>query len=118
MTIQVPTYPLQKAAIEEAASKRGMPVGDYVLDCVMTYATTHLSRGLKEWVDLERQVVSEGTYQVCGKTAKRQVLVEGQSQWVDSDPCCRILNHEQQAVAGRDAHCLLRPDGQYEVWAD
>lgn len=120
--IEVPATDLQQDALREAAKLRNMSLGEYLLDSSMTTATIHLGRSLAEWVGLERQAVNSGKYKECGAVYKRGTIVRDSNgaeyqEERDSEPCCRVRGHENDAVAMRDAHVLIRPDGQYESWA-
>ena len=98
--IELPATPIQADAITDAAKTRGMSVTDWALDCLLTYASNHLGRGLGDWITLEAAAVERGDYPPCGaqKTVGEGTAVE------HTFTCIRIRNHRIEAAAGRDAH--------------
>lgn len=112
--LEIPSTQLQGDAIREAAKLRGVSVGDYVLDCAMTYATTHLSRGLADWVEIEERYVAEGNSPACGASLKLP-SPDGQPER-HLGPCIRVRNHQSDAVAGRESHAFRNADGDLNTW--
>lgn len=111
--LEIPSTALQTDALREAAELRGMSLGEYVLDAAMTYATTHLSRGLADWVRLEQQHISEGNASACGATRKL-LTADGQAAG-ELGPCVRIRGHKSDGVAGRESHGVWSGD-ELNTW--
>lgn len=111
--LEIPSTPLQNDALREAAKQRNTSVGEYVLDAAMTYATTHLSRGLADWVRLEQQYIGEGNATECGATRKL-TTADGQAAG-ELGPCVRIRGHQSDGVAGRESHGFWSGD-ELNTW--
>lgn len=69
--IELPTTLIQQDAITDAAQRRGMSVTDWALDCLLTYASNHLGRGLGAWLELEEAYVQRGDYRFGTRAAPR-----------------------------------------------
>lgn len=106
--IELPATLIQADAISAAAQQRGMSVTDWAMDCLLTYASNHLSRGLGQWLAAEQAYVAAGDYPACGATL---VVSEGRPEQ-HTFVCVRIRNHQVEAVASRESHAGLMPDGQ------
>src|ERR1044071_7772321 len=111
--IEVPASPLQADAVREAAKKRGMSTGEYVLDCVLTYAGTHLQRSLADWIDQERQLIDEGNVQPCGAQLPQRGL---NGEQLAPLVCVRMRGHQHDAVAALDTHAATHPEHRYNTW--
>lgn len=104
--IELSTTPVQADAITDAARERGMSITDWALDCLLTYASNHLHRGLGDWVAVEQQYVQRGDYPACGQT---KVTAEG-TPFEHTSTCLRIKGHRTEAAASRDSHVGYMPD--------
>jgi hypothetical protein len=97
---------LQTDAITAAAKARGLSVADWTLDCLLTYASNHLARGLGDWVVIEAQYIQRGDYPACGAT---KVMAEG-TPVEHTAACLRIRGHRTEAVASQESHVGYMPD--------